>query len=107
MPLSRRSFLTGLLAAPAIVKVSSLMPISVLPADGLVMPLPYGISPAASALRALQEFQERMRRDLEELLIYPPGYSPGTARLVLAKQEQSLRALKELHSHWLARLADL
>lgn len=52
--LARRGFITGLIsfvAAPAIVRVGSLMPVKVLDFD-LIRPL-YGISPGMQALEAL------------------------------------------------------
>jgi hypothetical protein len=50
--MDRRSFITGvvgLIAAPAIVRASSLMPVR-----GIVMPVVYGRSPAMAALETIR-----------------------------------------------------
>lgn len=58
---TRRGFITGLatlIAAPAIVRVGSLMPVR-----GVVMEwVPYGESPVMGALRDLAEIEEKIRR---------------------------------------------
>ncbi len=69
---SRRRFLRGaatLLAAPALVRVASIMPVRVLPAS--LAPLEYGRSPMMEMLPDIQRLQEAMRQILERT-INPP-----------------------------------
>ena len=91
---SRRGLLSGfsaLLAAPAIVRVSSLMPVSVQP----LRPL-YGASPAMAALEAIKQHREAMAKmfsELGELIVNPPF---PTAIEVQEKRVELFRALAPL-----------
>lgn len=76
--LSRRSFLRGmsaLVAAPAVIRVAKLMPISAPKLD-----LVYGRSPAMDALQAMSELNEYVARALAAQISETLFYGDANAR---------------------------
>jgi hypothetical protein len=73
--MDRRSFLRGLIAAPAIIPIRSLMPLR-----GMLLVPPYGRSPAMDVLPALAELEAMKSRwlsqwgEVAELLAVPPRF---------------------------------
>lgn len=83
----RRSFITGLVslvAAPAIVRVGSIMPVRVMePFVGRFEPLPFeDLSPAAFALPDLISIQ-RMTVEMARAMYVPGHYLAPTAQKLL------------------------
>lgn len=92
--MNRRGFLFGapaLLAAPAIVRVASIMPVSVPRLADLMygndefvfrtsIPNPaYGNSPAVAAIESIRQFQEAYQQWLCDLLPYDASFDPVQA----------------------------
>lgn len=76
MNATRRGFLFGaasLLAAPAIVRASSLMPVKAVPIE--ILPV-YGYGPAYEALIEARRLMENWREVAELLYYIPPSAEP-------------------------------
>lgn len=88
--MNRRGFITGLasalVAAPAIVRAGSLMPVKLIDFD---LPL-YGISPAMDVLPAIAELQERIRAALYADLFRVIAGMPPPPKLSVADWERIL-----------------
>lgn len=73
MTLARRSFITGLIslvAAPAIIRAGSLMPVKVMLAEPIWTP--YGTAPNFEAARRLMNYRNNIIRDYLHANLFQP-----------------------------------